>query len=226
MITSSEEYNRFLANIAQADPSILKMRIPTTEPIYEINLNTRKISAPPFIGVEGDHKAEYVFFQMDRYFDLIDLSEAIGMIVFKNAKNEEYYQIIPYYDIYSIKGKIIFPWAIQAPAVMYSGTVSFSFKFFKIDPTSQELIYELNTTIANTKVLVGWANTTTNHTYNTLSPESIILDNATLEKLNQILRTAQYTKIYWTDVDFYRDGMIQVDEYEDAHILDNAITNG
>ena len=140
MITSSQEYQEFLAGIAETAPSIVKMRIPTYEPVYEINLNTRKIQSPPFIGVEGDHEAEYIFFQMDRYFDGLDLSDAIGSIVFKNANGEEYYQIIPYYDIYSIKDKIIFPWVIQAPAALYGGEVSFSVKFFKIDPTSKKLV--------------------------------------------------------------------------------------
>lgn len=201
MITSSQEYQEFLAGVAETAPSILKMRIPTYEPVYEIDLNTRKISAPPFIGVEGDHEAEYIFFQVDRYFDGLDLSDAIGIIVFKNAKNEEYYQVIPYYDIYSIKDKIIFPWVIQAPAALYGGVVSFSVKFFKIDPTSKQIIYELNTLIAKTKVLVGWANLSGNyHTYNTLNPNSIIIDNETLEKLNTLLSLDGKMKLYWIDV--------------------------
>lgn len=201
MITSSQEYQEFLAGIADTAPSALRMRIPTYEPVYEIDMNTRKITPPPFIGVEGDHEAEYVFFQIDRYYDNIDLADAIGVILFKNAKNEEYYQIIPYYDIYSIEGKIIFPWVIQAPAALYGGTVSFSVKFFKINPTSKKLVYELNTLIAKTKVLVGWANTTGNyHTYNTLAPDSIILDNDTLEKINMLLSLDGQMKIHWIDV--------------------------
>ena len=171
MITSSQEYQEFLAGIAETAPSTMKMRIPTYEPVYEIDLNTRKITPPPFIGVEGDHEAEYIYFQVDRYFDGLDLSNAIGLIVFKNAKNEEYYQIIPYYDIYSIEGKIIFPWVIQAPAALYGGTVSFSVKFYQVDPTSGKLLYELNTLIAKTKVLVGWANMTgQSHTYEMIDP--------------------------------------------------------
>ena len=201
MITSSQEYQEFLAGIAETAPSVLKMRIPTYEPVYEIDLNTRKISPPPFIGVEGDHEAEYVYFQVDRYFDGLDLSTAIGLVVFKNAKNEEYYWLIPYYDIYSIEGKIIFPWVIQAPAALYGGVVSFSVKFFQIDPTSKKLVYELNTMIAKTRVLVGWANTTGNyHKYNTLSPDSIIIDNETLDKINTLLALDDKINIYWNDV--------------------------
>ena len=198
MITGSQEYEQFLANIAEGAPSVLTMRLPTTEPIYEIDWNSRKVSAPPFIGVEGDHEAEIIYFQMDRYYDAIDLAESIGMITFKNAKNEEYYYLIPNYDIYSVEGKIIFPWVIQAPVALYGGTVQFAIKFFKVEPTSKKLAYELNTIVARTKVLVGWANfNNVNHTYNTLNPESIILDNNVLDDLNTILQSRRYLSIYW-----------------------------
>lgn len=201
MITSSQEYQEFLAGIAETAPSMMKMRIPTYEPIYEIDLNTRKITPPPFIGVEGDHEAEYIYFQVDRYFDGLDLSNAIGLIVFKNAKNEEYYQIIPYYDIYSIEGKIIFPWVIQAPAALYGGTVSFSVKFYQVDPTSGKLLYELNTLIAKTKVLVGWANMTgQSHTYEMIDSQSLIANSETIDTLNRLLALENELKVYWIDV--------------------------
>ena len=201
MITSSQEYQEFLAGIAETAPSMMKMRIPTYEPIYEIDLNTRKITPPPFIGVEGDHEAEQIYFQVDRYFDGLDLSNAIGLIVFKNAKNEEYYQIIPYYDIYSIEGKIIFPWVIQAPAALYGGTVSFSVKFYQVDPTSGKLLYELNTLIAKTKVLVGWANMTgQSHTYEMIDPQSLMANSETIDTLNRLLALENELKVYWIDV--------------------------
>ena len=201
MIVSPEEYNALLNGLNDPNEFLKYVRIPRDEPIYEIDLNTRKISPPPFIGVEGDHEAEYVYFQVDRYFDGLDLSTAIGLVVFKNAKNEEYYWLIPYYDIYSIEGKIIFPWVIQAPAALYGGVVSFSVKFFQIDPTSKKLVYELNTMVAKTRVLVGWANTTGNyHKYNTLSPDSIIIDNETLDKINTLLALDDKINIYWNDV--------------------------
>ena len=201
MITSSQDDQEFVAGIAETAPSVLKMRIPTYEPVYEIDLNTRRISPPPFIGVEGDHEAEYIYFQIDRYFDGLDLSNAIGLVVFKNAKNEEYYQIIPYYDIYSIEGKIIFPWVIQAPAALYGGTVSFSVKFYQVDPTSGKLLYELNSLIAKTKVLVGWANMTgQSHTYEMIDPQSLIANSETIDTLNRLLALENELKVYWIDV--------------------------
>ena len=239
MISDRKDYERYLANVAWSGPaSILKMRLPIDEPIYQIDWNTRKVSAPPFIGVEGDHQAEFIFFEMDRFYDMTDLADTIGLIIFRNAKNEEYCQLIPYYDIYSIDGKIIFPWLIQAPAALYSGTVSFSFKFYKVDQTipdpnddsiigTQKIIFELNTLIAKTKVLNGWINSIgVKHTYNVLSPDSIIFDDDTLKNLNMLLSAAKHTKIYWLETDNYEQGMINPDEYGDGEVLDPALPSG
>ena len=205
MITSSQEYERFLANLSDTTPPSLKMRLPANEPIYEIDWNTRKINAPSFIGVQGDHEAEFIYFIMDRYFDAIDLSETIGLVTFRNAGGEEYYYVIPVYDIYSMSEennqKIIFPWVIQAPVALYEGDVYFSFKFFKIDPTSKRLLYELNTSVAKTKVLVGWDSVSEKkYSFDTFDPQSLITDSELIDKLNMILSAAKYEEIYWTDV--------------------------
>lgn len=204
MITGSQEYEQFLANLANSEvPSILKMRIPTTEKVYKIDWNTRFIEAPSFIGVSGDHRAEYIFFEMDRFFDTMDLANTIGLIIFRNAHNEEYYQLISYYDTQTKPGKIYFPWAVQAPATMYSGKVEFSFKFFRVDNTTNQLLYEINTTIATTRILNGWAdsNNTVDHTYQILDVNSLITESAVVDGLNRIIEAGEKLKVLWIDVD-------------------------
>lgn len=202
MVTGSEEYQRFLASIAESyNPPSIRMRIPTDEPVYEVNLDTRVISTPSFLGVEADHEAELIYFEMDRFFDSVDLSTCIGLVQFRNAKNEEYYYVIPYYDVVSKTGKLIFAWDIQSPATKYGGSVQFSFKFFRIDTASGELLYELNTLVAKTRVLVGWANKNgANHNYNTISAEDILVNNDFLQKLAQLEQIQKNLSIYWIDV--------------------------
>ena len=202
MITGSEEYKLFLASIANSyNPPTMRMRVPTDEPIYEINLNSRAASAPAILGVEADHEADLVYFQMDRFFDSVDLSTCIGMVQFRNAKNEEYYYVIPYYDIDSVRGKMIFAWDIQSPVTKYGGTVQFSFKFFRVSPASGELLYELNTMVAKSKVLVGWANKNgANHNYNAISAEDILVNNDFINKLAQLEQIQKNLAIYWIDV--------------------------
>ena len=200
MITSNQEYEQFLANLSETTPPVLKMRLPTNEPIYKVDWNTRKVEAPEFIGVQGDHEAECIYFIMDRYYDAIDLSETIGIVSIRNANKEEYYFIIPYYDIYSMSNKIIFPWIIQAPTTLYEGAVQFSFKFFKVNPTSKKLIYELNTLTAKTKVLPSWDKQGQTYVYNTFNPESLLVNNELIDKLNLIIQAGEKLQIFWKDV--------------------------
>lgn len=201
MITGSEEYLTFLKNVQDGyNPPDIRIRIPQDEPVYAVDLNTRKVQAPTFLSVEADHSAEIIFFSIDRYYDSMDLSHMVGIIQFRNAKNEEYYYIIPYYDTTSVDQKIIFPWNIQSPVTKYGGAISFSIKFFKVEPTSGQLLYEINTLVAKSKVLVGWANKNgSQHNYNAINAE-YILGDTTLAQLLQEYRDAQNAGLYWIDV--------------------------
>ena len=201
MITGSEEYERFLKNVQDGyNPPDVRIRLPQDEPLYSIDWNTRKIDAPTFLSVEADHSAEIIFFVMDRYYDSIDLANMVGLIQFRNAKNEEYYYVIPYYDTTSMDQKIIIPWNIQSPVTKYGGSVSFSIKFFKCDVLSGKLLYEINTLVARSKVLVGWANIHgQQHEYNAFNAEQIVGDNTLAQNLQQYMN-AQNAGLYWLDV--------------------------
>lgn len=178
MITGSAEYKKYLLTLANSyNPPNVLFRIPANEPIYEIDLNTRTVSAPKFLGVEADHASEMIYFEVDRFYDGMDLSQCIGAIQFQNAKHEEYIYIVPAYDLISSPGKIIFGWNILSPVTKYGGVVQFSIKFFKIDKNSGELLYELNTLVCKTKVLIGWATKNgANHKYSQFTVDEILTD--------------------------------------------------
>ena len=201
MITGSEEYLRFLKNIQDGyNPPDIRIRIPQDEPVYSVDLNTRKIDTPAFLSVEADHSAEIIFFSIDRYYQSMDLSQMVGMIQFRDAKNNEYYYIIPYYDTASVDQKIIFPWNIQSPVTKYSGTISFSIKFFKVEPTSGKLLYEINTLVAKSRVLVGWANVNgMQHQYNAINAEYIFGDATYVQQMQQYINAAN-AGLEWYDV--------------------------
>lgn len=202
MITGSQEYQEFLASIADSyNPPNIRLRIPTDEPVYEVNLNTRTIAAPAFLGVEADHESELIYFEMDRFYDSMDLSTCIGLVQFRNAKNEEYYYVIPYYDVLSKTGKMIFAWDIQSPVTKYGGSIQFSFKFFKVEKTSRELLYELNTTVAKSRVLVGWATKNgATHNYESIDAASLLVNNDFINKLAQLEALSKNMSVYWIDV--------------------------
>lgn len=211
MITGSAEYKEYLRQLAVSyNPPNVLIRVPANEPVYTVDLDSRVIEPPKNLGVEADHEAELIYFIMDRYYDNIDLSECIGAVQFKNAKNEEYMYIIPVYDTASVPGKLIFAWNIQSPVTKYGGAVQFSFKFFKIDKASGELLYELNTLVCKTKVLVGWANKNgANHNYNQFTVDQILTDttdeNGNIvkgiwSKIQEIYDANKTYSLHWIDV--------------------------
>ena len=211
MITGSAEYKEYLRQLAVSyNPPNVLIRVPANEPVYTVDLDSRVIEPPKNLGVEADHEAELIYFIMDRYYDNIDLSECIGAVQFKNAKNEEYMYIIPVYDTMSVPGKLIFAWNIQSPVTKYGGAVQFSFKFFKIDKASGELLYELNTLVCKTKVLVGWANKNgANHNYNQFTVDQILTDTTDengntvkgiWSKIQEIYDANKTYSLHWIDV--------------------------
>ena len=201
MIVGSEEYKEFLTTISKSyTPLGLRMRVAIDDKVYKIDLNTREVEVPTFLGVEADHEAEIIYFEMDRYFDSIDLASCIGLVQYKNAKNEEYYYVIPYFDVTSRPGKIIFPWDIQCPLTKYAGNVSFAFKFFKVDAASEELLYDINTKVIKSKVLVGWGGKGADHTYSQITAEDIMLNNDFFARLQNLEQLDRDFAIYWEEV--------------------------
>lgn len=138
---------------------------------------------------------------MDRFVDSMDLSNCLGLIQFKNARREEYYQLISDYDTLSEPGKIIFAWDIQGAATKYGGSITFSVKFFKINPASGELLYEINTLVASSKVLNGWANGNTEH--DSMTADKIFVEDSSIMVTLSALKdaTKKFAAVWWYDVD-------------------------
>lgn len=148
--------------------------VPSDEKIYNIDLNSRTITAPEFIGVSKDHRAETIYFKVPRYYDNMDLSQTTCVVQYINAKKERRIFAVPFVDITTFKSsdEMVFPWVIDRGAARTEGTVTFSIKFYLIgeggvqkdgaDENSPAYIYELNTLPTTTKVLTGMTVITSN----------------------------------------------------------------
>ena len=157
MITSREEYLANLVQINNTNKPTIAILIPGNEPIYNINLNTRKVEVPNFLSVKMDHYAEIIYFQVDRYYDSMDLVNTTCLIQYQNTtvKNAEgHFYLVPFYDITTLadKQKILLPWIISNSAAAEAGNLSFSFRFFQLNENN-EYIYSLNTETATSKIL-------------------------------------------------------------------------
>ena len=74
-ISTLDGYFQHLNEISQKDPSLIIL--PLDEEKFFIDGNSRKITVPQAftkngVGVQGDHYAEYIYFEIDRYFENID----------------------------------------------------------------------------------------------------------------------------------------------------------
>lgn len=170
MITNSEEYKKNLYLIQDSNfPKLIASDIPESEAKLIIDLNTRQVSAPEFLSVQKDHNAETLYFIVDRYYDNVDLATMSCIVQYQNASKDKassgYVYAVPQYYLIAPEGeqKLIFPWVIEGPATAYSGTVTFSVRFYRIsgeyhpdeEQCTLEYEYLLNTLSAKSKVLEG-----------------------------------------------------------------------
>ncbi len=155
MITVATEYWRNLYRIQQDHnlPS-LAVLLPSTENIYEIDLNTRKITPPEYLSVYTDHAAEVIYFKCDRFFDYMDLANCNVVIQYKNAKGESRLYAVPFVDVAtcSLENKMLIPWCVDGNVTAKAGEVTFSIRFYKIDANGEHVVYSLSTLPATSKV--------------------------------------------------------------------------
>lgn len=159
MITSKEEYLQRLADIQnQANLKELVM-LPSDEPRFVIDANSRTIAIPDeftFLGVENDHAAETIYFEIDRYFDQHDLSTEMCVVQFESVnKNGDYETVLSdgFYpitkiDVDSVPGKVLFGWTILSDVTAHDADVKFSVRFYSVETDedgTSEFTYNFNT---------------------------------------------------------------------------------
>lgn len=201
MITTPEEYLKFLYEIQNNNTPIVDILAPSDETIYKVDLNTRKIDAPEFLSVLKDHNAETIHFTVDRYFDNMDLTNTICLIQYinKNAVTAEgvksmgYVYAVPVYDVVTFKdeNKILFPWTICGPATAAAGPVEFAIMFYKLDDEGKYFEYRLNTTPSTSKVLYGM------DVVNPNNENLMIADVTVLDLYQRIEQVKQQSTLTW-----------------------------
>lgn len=183
MITSPEDYQKYLYQIQDNNIPTIAILLPTDEKIYNIDLNTRTIEVPEFLSTERDHYAETIYFKIDRYFDNMDLTNTICLVQYinENAVNEDgnpaggFAYAVPFYDIqhFQDENKILFPWCIGGPATAAAGPITFSIRFYKLNAEGNQYLYNLNTLPAKSKILHGM-NVITEENENFIIPDSTV----------------------------------------------------
>ena len=148
MITNPTDYYSVLHQIQDENFPVKYPAFPAPEDekLVQINLNSRTISNENnYITVEGDHAAEIIYFEVDRYFDTMDLTNMMCIIQYINADNEKRIYPVPYYDTLTHKDKIIFPWVLNYSATKKTGLLKYMITFYHIEKNTNNLMFNLNT---------------------------------------------------------------------------------
>lgn len=225
MVTNPAEYAKLLWKIQDQNPPTTALLLPNTEKMIEVDLNTRIITPPEYLSVATDHRAETVFFVMDRFHDNVDLSEMNCIVEFVNADRKSGIYVVPFIDKETLylKDRIIVPWLIEGLATAKKGTISYSLKFFQVcEDNYSKFSYILNTQAAKSKILEGndfngtavqedVANMLGSTMEDLMKDESILINFSDLNnnvlcayeylvaKMNEIQKDERWN-IYWTDV--------------------------
>ena len=137
--------------------------LPLDEKVFEIKLNDRSISVPSEfreVTVQSDTMAEMFIFEVDRYFDYMDLANTNIYVQWKtpNEKGDGRATRIKMIDRDSVPGKLRFAWPISDELTKEPGNVKFSVRFFMVAPgqdDEQKMIYSLNTKEASFNVVAA-----------------------------------------------------------------------
>lgn len=161
MITTAQEYYDNLWRINSFNSPNLAILLPETEKIYEVNLNNRTIEAPEYLSVERDHRAEIIYFVVDRFYDHFDLVNTTCVIqYFNKSSGKGGVYAVPFYDIYTAStetsSRILFPWCLEGPVTEVAGDIEYSIRFFTVGE-NKVITYNLNTLPSTSKVLYGFS---------------------------------------------------------------------
>lgn len=140
-ISTLDGYFQHLHEISLKDPSLIIL--PLDEEKFFIDGNSRKITVPQAftkngVGVQGDHYAEYIYFEIDRYFENIDFgSPSITAVVeFIDANQQKHFTKawIKYTDEKS--SKVTIGWPITQDVTSKAGSIKFSVRLFELEDNS------------------------------------------------------------------------------------------
>ena len=137
MITTPEQYKAHLHIIQSiSPPQFFPLNSVDNEKIYSIDLNTRVVESPEFLGALEDLGSEIIYFKIDRFYDYMDLATTSCVIEYVNAKGESGLYAVPFYDVMSFSNErqMLIPWCISNLVTEAIGEVKFQIFFYKIEP--------------------------------------------------------------------------------------------
>lgn len=219
MITTPEQYQAHLHLIQNFNAPQYVVLNPNDK-IYKVDLKTREIETPEFLSVQEDHGSEVIYFEVDRFYDFMDLAFTTCIIHYINAEGKAGLYAVPFYDINTKmqERKMIFPWCIEGAASAVEGKITFTMMFYQIEAeeiknennqivdSKLNYLYRISTLSATTKILKGMRIGALMDSDLTIPTEIPGVTTGTgdlwLDMNNRIQQLQQWqSAIYWTILD-------------------------
>lgn len=155
VVNNLNDYFMNLKNLADKNAKFLIL--PIDEETFDINANTREIIIPKSfssgVGVQGDEIAEIIYFTIDRYYDITDLSKKEIVIQWQNGQAEGVSKAFNQAIMGPVGAeKIVFGWPISSEMTATPGKILFSIKFYSKDDETGDITYSFNTLSAAVKI--------------------------------------------------------------------------
>ena len=217
MITTPQDYYNLYHRIQSENAPSLAILLPTDEKIYLVDLNSRTIEAPKYLSVEKDHRAEVIYFKVNRFYDFFDLTQAVCVVQYKNALGESRAYAVPYYDVDTLSEEdmILFPWIIDKEVTKAGGIIEYNIRFYKLSGSGKSYLYNLNTLPARSEIL----HTLDDKIDNMVSLGYISQDTFSIYKLSAIpLYVFDAEKDEYILSEIYQEGIIYYINQEQAFL--------
>lgn len=142
-----------------ADTASLSTITLTNEDIcFEVDADNRTITIPAEyknIGVYNDHNAQKIYMRVNRYFDDVDLTSKICVVLFVNPRGVESYSLTNVYTDGTDNEKIIVEWTITHEHTERAGTLTFALCFYHINNEDGIFDYRWSTIPTTGNILYG-----------------------------------------------------------------------
>jgi len=152
-ITSLEEYFQYIADLKNINPTYTIL--PIDEEVFKIDANTREIAIPDAfakngVSVQGDEISEVLYFKINRFYDMEDLTNDEIFIEWRcpaDAEGNEVEGVSKPWaiDVESNPGYIVFGWPLASEITAIPGDVTFSVRFYRFAEEEHTVQYSLST---------------------------------------------------------------------------------
>lgn len=132
--------------------------------VVNVDLDNRTITfdesfleSGSFLGISGDHRAQTVYFRVNRYFEDVDLATITCAVEYINPANQLRLYPITLKDIDTLSNtkEMILAWNLGSEATREGGTLQFSLHFFRINHETKTLAYSLHTLPCKATIVEG-----------------------------------------------------------------------